>query len=467
MTTRLQQSLRDRLGELHGRGDLWSAFAKAWAAVKPALKVPADDAALLSYCLRQNPLLVLERIVNLAPELGKVAGGPAGTRQVLRQVAVDICLVACERRVHDKFAQEAVGAGAEAGAGATDEMLIDASEQLAAAVIAAAWCGNGVRIHFDEQTRSAEAVNVVRDVPPLELDFKGARECVKAELQAVVKTPLDDLGKIDRRTRLRNVKTHGVVSDDVLAIQLDSYALENDARLMFGLNSTAAHPLDDEHLRTELATYFGVQTFRYGDAARQRLDVTGSEAWKRANLQPDLMDYLLKLFEQLSGPEAQARSGLQDMRFRVALSLAGEQREYVDEVALELTEKLGRDAVFYYPNFEARVARPNADRYLQRIYHDQSDLIVVFLSGHYQAKEWCGGVEWRAIRDLINKRQDDRIMLFRFDNEPVDGLFSFDGTIDCSARPSAEAAEQIIKRLEETQPRGIEIHDTTGRANGN
>jgi hypothetical protein len=452
MTTRLQQSLRARLRELHEQEELWSAFAKAWA-VECETGVPADAAALLEDCLGQGAFDVLGNILGLAPKLGKLAGGRAGTPEALQQVAIGICLVACERRVQEKFAAEGIGPGGEAGAGAADEMLIAASEQLAAAVIAAAWCENGVRIRFDEQTRTAEAINVLRDLPPQELDFQGPRDCVKAELQAIVKTPLDDLGTVDRRTLLQDVKARGVVSDDALLSQLTRYARKNDSRLMFGLNAASAHPLDEEALRKEFATYFGVPTFRYGEAIGDRLDEPGRQAWKRANLQADLMDYLLPLFERLSGPKAQARSGLQDMRFRVALSLAGEQREYVDGVDSHLVEELGRDAVFYYPNFEAQLARPNADLLLQKIYHEQADLVVVFLGRDYQAKEWCGGVEWRVVRELIKKRQDDRIMPFRFDDEPVDGLFSIDLAADCRKHPPAKAAALIIARLEEMPPR--------------
>ncbi len=453
MTTRLQQSLRDRLHALREREELWAAFAKAWAA-ECGSELAVDAEALLAECLQQDALDVLESILSLAPGLGKLVGGRAGTPEALRQVAIGICLVACERRVHEKFAQEGIGAGAEAGAGGADEMLIDANEQLAAAVIAAAWCENGVRIRFDEQTRKAQAANVLRDVPPLELDFQGARACVKAELQAIVKTPLGDLGKLDRRTLLQDVKTHGVVSDDVLLSQLNRYARKNDSRLMFGLNAAAAHPLDDEALRHEFATRFSVPTFRYGEAARQRLDEAGTQAWERANLQADLMNYLSALCERLSAPQAkQLRSGLQDMHFRVALSLAGEQRDYVDEVASELVKELGCDAVFYYPNFAAHVPRPNADLLLQNIYHKQSDLVVVFLGSDYQAKEWCIGVEGRPIRDLIKKGHDDRIMPFRFDDEPVDGFFSLDIFIDCRTHSSAEAATLIIERLEATPSR--------------
>ncbi|WP_313950146.1 TIR domain-containing protein [Accumulibacter sp.] len=450
MRTPLQENLRDRLNALQKLEELWSAFAKAWAAESQfTTTAPVNAEALLNDCLQRDPLEVLESIRSLAPELGKLAATPGRTPEVLRQVAIGIGLVACERRVREKFALESIGVSAAAA----DEMLIAASEQLAAAVIAAAWCANGVRVHFDEQTRRAEAVNVLRDVPPQELDFQGGRECVKAELQAMLKTPLDELAGGDRRTRLHDVKTHGVVSDDVLLSQLNRYARKNGARPMFGLNAASAHALDEPKLREEFATRFGVPTFRYGDAAKQRLGEIDSDAWKRANLQADLMNYLSVLFELLSAQAAQARPALHDMHFRVALSLAGEQREYVDGVAAGLAEELGPDAVFYYPNFEALLCGFNRDRYLQTIYRDQSDLIVVFLSGDYQAKEWCGGVEWRVVCDLIKKGQEQRIMPFRFDDQPVDGLFSIDLTIDCNERTPDRAAELIIERLAATPPR--------------
>ena len=118
---------------------------------------------------------------------------------------------------------------------------------------------------------------------------------------------------------------------------------------------------------------------------------------------------------------------LKDMRFRVALSFAGEHRPYVRDVASLLTQDLGSEAVFYDYNFKSQTAVPDSDLLLQHIYHDQSDLVVVFLGGNYQGKEWCG-LEWRAVRDLIKKRDGQRIMFFRFDDQPVDGVESIDST---------------------------------------
>ncbi|UVO30750.1 TIR domain-containing protein [Bradyrhizobium arachidis] len=83
---------------------------------------------------------------------------------------------------------------------------------------------------------------------------------------------------------------------------------------------------------------------------------------------------------------------------------------------------------------------------LERIYHDNSDLVVVFLCGDYNVKEWCG-LEWRAIRDIVKQRRDATVMLLRLDQADVAGLFSIDGYIDVTAWSPAQTAEAIVKRL--------------------
>lgn len=96
---------------------------------------------------------------------------------------------------------------------------------------------------------------------------------------------------------------------------------------------------------------------------------------------------------------------VEEMRFKVALSFPGEKREYVADVASEVKKHLGRDAVFYDMDFTAQLARPNLDTLLQRIYLDNSDLVVVFLCADYENKEWCG-LECRAIREKIKSKND-------------------------------------------------------------
>jgi len=134
-------------------------------------------------------------------------------------------------------------------------------------------------------------------------------------------------------------------------------------------------------------------------------------------------------------------------RFDVALSFPGEHRERVSDIADKLTHILGKDRVFYDRYYEAELARPNLDTYLQKIYHDDSELIVVFLCAQYRNKQWCG-LEWRAIRDLLKQRRSADIMLMRFDATRIPGLFSIDGYIDIKERNVTDIIKLIIQRLE-------------------
>lgn len=134
-------------------------------------------------------------------------------------------------------------------------------------------------------------------------------------------------------------------------------------------------------------------------------------------------------------------------RFKVALSFPGEYREFVSQVANWLAKNLGQQAVFYDQWFQAELARPNLDDYLQAIYHDHSELIVPFLCTDYAKREWCG-LEWRAIRDLLKRRQDQDIMPMRFDNTHIPGLFGIDGYIDLKNHNPERVANLILQRLQ-------------------
>lgn len=137
---------------------------------------------------------------------------------------------------------------------------------------------------------------------------------------------------------------------------------------------------------------------------------------------------------------------VEEMRFKVALSFPGEKREYVGKIANELKKRLPKGAVFYDRDFTAQLARPNLDTLLQRVYLNNSDLVVVFLSSEYETKEWCG-LEWRAIREIIKNKSDHSLMLMRFDDASIPGSFSLDGYIDLNEYDPIQAARFILERV--------------------
>jgi hypothetical protein len=134
-------------------------------------------------------------------------------------------------------------------------------------------------------------------------------------------------------------------------------------------------------------------------------------------------------------------------RFRVALSFPGELRPKVGRVAKHLAAALGEEQVFYDRNFQHELARPNLDTYLQNIYSNQSDLVVLCASSAYAEKKWCG-IEWRAIRNMINGRKDDQFMIIKLGSFLIEGIFDYDGYIDGRNLTSKRIAEMILERVD-------------------
>jgi tetratricopeptide (TPR) repeat protein len=135
-------------------------------------------------------------------------------------------------------------------------------------------------------------------------------------------------------------------------------------------------------------------------------------------------------------------------RFRVALSYPGEHRARVENIANALAASLGRNQILYDRWHAAEFNRANLDVYLPTLYHDESDLIAIFLCQAFNEKEWCG-LEWRACRDLLKGKQDARLMFFRLDDTEIPGLYSIDGYQDMRTMSDAEVASAIFQRLGE------------------
>jgi hypothetical protein len=154
-----------------------------------------------------------------------------------------------------------------------------------------------------------------------------------------------------------------------------------------------------------------------------------------------------------SRPAIGSPRGEPGKRFAVALSFPGELRPRVEAIAELLTPHLTRQRILYDRFHTAEFARPNLDVYLQRLYHDESELIVVFLCADYEKKQWCG-LEARAIRDLLKKGRQDQIMIIRTDFAPVSGFFSLDGAVDLPDVSDQQAADLILTRLQQVHASG-------------
>ena len=142
---------------------------------------------------------------------------------------------------------------------------------------------------------------------------------------------------------------------------------------------------------------------------------------------------------------------ISDHIFDVALSFPGEARDYIQRVAEQLVSTLGPNCVFYDRFYQAQLAVPNLDTVLQQLYGERSRLVVPFLSADYGSKKWCG-IEFRAIREILNRRNDEAVMYVRFDSTTIPGVFSHDGYIDANTHTEVEVAAMIVQRVQLLNP---------------
>jgi hypothetical protein len=130
--------------------------------------------------------------------------------------------------------------------------------------------------------------------------------------------------------------------------------------------------------------------------------------------------------------------------FDVALSFAGEDRQYVDQVA-----NLLRDSgvkVFYDLFEEASLWGKNLYDYLSDIYMNKALYTIMFISAHYARKLWPSH-EREAMQARAFQENQEYILPARFDDTPIPGVLPTVGYISLVGRTPANFVEIIHKKL--------------------
>ncbi len=137
---------------------------------------------------------------------------------------------------------------------------------------------------------------------------------------------------------------------------------------------------------------------------------------------------------------------MNEKRFRIAFSFAGEKRDFVAEVAAILAKQFGEEKILYDHYHKAEFAKARIGRSLPKLYHEESELVVVVICRDYSRKEWTG-LEWDAIFDLIKQRREEDLMLCNFDRATVEGLYSDAGFAELDNETPQSTANLILERL--------------------
>ena len=154
------------------------------------------------------------------------------------------------------------------------------------------------------------------------------------------------------------------------------------------------------------------------------------------------------------------------MRFKIGVTFTGTHRSRVRSiVSALLTLGFSKDEIFFDEWHDALINGIDADIELRNIYANSCDLVVVCLAKDYNTKPWTRGVEWRAIRQIINVIKGKKICLLNIDGvdiNAIDGLSSFtDIAKKIELLSDDEVAEFIKKRYEFTTANTVTAHKKT------
>lgn len=154
-----------------------------------------------------------------------------------------------------------------------------------------------------------------------------------------------------------------------------------------------------------------------------------------------------------------------EKEYDVCLSFAGEDRNYVREVAAALQRS---GVKYFYDEYNpVDLWGKNLQEHLTAIYRDQSLFAVIFVSKHYAQKPWAV-LERRAALETAMKEYDREYVLpARFDDTELPGLLDTIGHVDLRTTSAVALADMIVRKLiaeakAKLPPQGFWHLDSTG-----
>ncbi len=149
-------------------------------------------------------------------------------------------------------------------------------------------------------------------------------------------------------------------------------------------------------------------------------------------------------------PGEQQTSTPVQREYDVALSYAGEDKAYVDDVAHALRRKSLR--VFYDKFEEADLIGRNLIDHLSEIYQNKARLCIVFVSAAYAKKPFTR-IERQAAQARAMESDEPYIIPVRLDDSEIPGLLSSIAYV--SGKTPEALAQLIASKLLLTEPAGV------------
>lgn len=135
---------------------------------------------------------------------------------------------------------------------------------------------------------------------------------------------------------------------------------------------------------------------------------------------------------------------MKSSQYDVALSFAGEDRQYVEEVASEL-RRLGFD-VFYDKYETADLWGKNLYIHLREVYYKRARFTVMFISCHYREKLWTNH-ERESAQARAFTEGSEYILPARFDDTEIPGLLPTIAYVDLKRFSPVEFASLLAQKI--------------------
>ena len=156
----------------------------------------------------------------------------------------------------------------------------------------------------------------------------------------------------------------------------------------------------------------------------------------------------LEILEDLYGDPAQIidKKKINVEEYDVALSFAGEERDYARQVA-EIIQAKGLK-VFYDEFYESQLWGKDLATYLREIYANKAHFCIMFVSKSYITKAWPSHERKSAIEKQISSAQEEYILPVRFDDSEIPGFSSTIKFLDARQINAEEVAKHFLDKYQ-------------------
>jgi TIR domain-containing protein len=134
----------------------------------------------------------------------------------------------------------------------------------------------------------------------------------------------------------------------------------------------------------------------------------------------------------------------ESFQFDVALSFAGEDRQYVDHIADSLRSKGVR--VFYDRYEQATLWGKDLYEHLDYVYQRAARFYVLFASEHYARKVWTTH-ERKSAQARALRENEEYILPVRFDDTEIPGIRSTVGYIDARQTTAEQLVDLVLQKV--------------------